>query len=38
MNNIVDLVQSYINQGIDSDVVHDVVEDYINEFNLGEYL
>ena len=38
VNNIVELLQSYTNQGIDVDVVEDIAEEYISEFSLGEYL
>ena len=38
VNNITELLQGYINQGIDTDVVEDIAEEYISDFNLGEYL
>lgn len=38
VNNIVEVNQSYLNQGIDIDDVETSCEIYINEFNLGEWL
>ena len=38
VNNIVELLQGYINQGIDIDDVENMAEGYIRRFNLGEYL
>ena len=38
LNNIVELLQGYINQGIDIDDVENMAEGYILRFDLGEYL
>jgi len=38
VNNIVELQQGYINQGIDIEDVENIAKDYITDFELGEYL
>jgi len=38
VNNIIELLQGYINQGVDIEAVENVAEDYILDFDLGEYL
>ena len=38
VNNIVELLQGYINQGINIDDAENIAEDYILHFDLGEYL
>lgn len=38
VNNIVEVLQSYLNKGVDIDEVNNFAEEYINEFELGEYL
>ena len=38
VNNIVELLQGYINQGIDIGDVENIAEGYITNFELGEYL
>jgi len=38
VNNIVELQQGYINQGIDISDVENIAEGYITDFDLGEYL
>jgi hypothetical protein len=38
VDNIVEINQAYLNQGIDIDDVEASCENYINEFNLGEWL
>lgn len=38
VNNIVDLMQGYLNQGTDISTLDSIAEDYINDFNLGEWL
>lgn len=38
VNNIVEVLQSYLNQGVDIDDVGNISQGYIKEFELGEYL
>lgn len=38
VGNIYDTLAGYINQGISKEVVDKIAEEYIEEFNLGEYL
>ena len=38
VGNIFDTLAGYINQGISKEVVDKIAEEYIEEFNLGEYL
>lgn len=38
VGNIYDVLVGYIGQGISKEVVDKIAEEYIEEFNLGEYL
>jgi len=38
VNNIVEVLQSYLNKGININEVENISQSYIEEFELGEYL
>jgi len=38
VNNIVELLQGHVMRGIDIDIIEGIAEEYISDFDLGEYL
>jgi len=38
VNNIVELLQGYVTRDIDIDTIENIAEEYISDFELGEYL